>query len=336
MALQIKYCNVWGLKFSILFSISVFASEIKDSNTLKSKYIQDGVEHRISFYSKESVSSDKKIKRNGILIKRPGAKATVLICHGFMCDKYDVNFLHLLFKDYNTMTFDFRAHGEDKEDQYCTFGRNEAYDVLGAIKFLKTDPDIKKYPIIIYGFSMGAVSTVIAGEIDNRLCDAMILDCPFDSSDKLLDRGLKKIKMNFFGYEMGVPGGNALKNYAYSPYIQTLLKTILKTFAHLDATQVNTLICPVYAEDAIKYITLPVFIIACPNDDKAPEEAVRSVYEGATGFKRLWICGGRRHYDPIFYRMHEYIYRVNKFIKQIIDRSWKNKKQEKIINSTDK
>ncbi len=297
------------------------------------KYLSDAHEELISFKSQENVNSDKHIERHGILVKRPGAKANILICHGFMCDKFDVSFLHMLFRDYNTMTFDFRAHGNSIDDQVCTFGREESFDVLAAANFLKNHPETKDLPIIIYGFSMGAVSSIVAGEIDSKLCKAMILDCPFESSDKLLDRGLSQFKLNFFGYEMNIPGSGLLKNYAYSPYIQSMLKLLLKTFSKMDSTQVNTVICPVYPEEAIKYIKVPVFLIGCTNDDKAPEHAVRSVYEGAQGFKRLWVCDARRHYDPIFYRMNEYTYRINKFIKSVLNDELGSKKQGKIIKS---
>lgn len=288
-------------------------------------------EELVTFKSRESLNSDKLITRKGILIKRPNAKATVLISHGFMCDKFDVSFLHMIFENYNSMIFDFRAHGEDIQGQCCTFGRDEAYDVAAAAKFVKSHPDLKDKPLIAYGFSMGAVAAIIAQAQDNKLFDAMILDCPFDSSDKLLARGIDQMKINVFGYEMSMPGCSLLKSYAYSPYIQSILKTMLRTFTKMDATEINTCICPVYPEEAIKYISIPVFIIGCVNDDKAPEEAVISVYNGAKGFKRLWLTGGRRHFDTIFYKMHEYFYRVRKFIEMVLDGSIAEKKQQKII-----
>ncbi len=38
------------------------------------------------------------------------------------------------------------------------------------------------------------------------LFDAMILDCPFDSSDKLLDSGIKQLKINLLGYKVQMLG----------------------------------------------------------------------------------------------------------------------------------
>jgi pimeloyl-ACP methyl ester carboxylesterase len=313
----------------VLFMFSLYGQMHSKQNKAL-KYLADAHEERITFSARENAYSDKKIVRKGVLIKRPGAKATVLICHGFMCDKFDVSFLHLMFNEYNSMTFDFRGHGEDTEGQYCTLGRDEVYDVLGAAEFIKKHPALKDKPLIVYGFSMGAVASIIAQAQERKLFDAMILDCPFDSTDKLLERGLNQLKLNVFGYEMAFPGSAILKNYAYSPFVQSLLKAILKTFTKMDSTQINTCICPVYPEDAIKYVSVPCFFIGCIKDDKVPEEAVLAVYNGATGFKRLWLTDGRRHYDTIFYRMNEYFYRVKQFIKKCLDGSIAHKKQQKI------
>ncbi len=295
------------------------------------KLLNDAIEEEVTFFARESISSDAQIPRKGVLIKRPGAKATVLICHGFLCDKYDVSFLHMLFTEYNSMAFDFRAHGEDKEGQVCSFGRYESYDVIAAAEFIKSHPDLKDKPLFIYGFSMGAAAAILAQARQPDLCDAMILDCPFDSSDKLLDRGIKQLKMNVFGYKVQMPGSSFLRSYAYSPYVQSILKTILKTFTNFGSSDIDIKVEPVYPEEAIKYVDVPCYFIACVNDDKAPVEAVLSVYEGAKGFKRCWIDpDGRKHFDTIFRQMHRYFYKVDRFIKVILDGSYINKPRAKV------
>ena len=127
----------------------------QNSETKKLKYLSDATQENISFPVRENVASQKTFIRRGILIKRPKAKATILICHGYMCDKYDVNFLHVMFKDYNSLSFDFRAHGEDKEGQCCTFGRDESYDVVGAVRFIKNHPELKKITTLCLWFFYG-------------------------------------------------------------------------------------------------------------------------------------------------------------------------------------
>lgn len=295
------------------------------------KFFNDATEESVVIYARESLTSDKKIARKGTLFKRPHAKATVLICHAFSLNQYDVSFLHWVFKDYNTMTFDFRAHGEDRGDICCTFGRDESYEVVAAAEFIKNHPDLQGLPLIVYGFSMGAVASIIAQAREKNLFDAMILDCPFDSSDKVIDRGIQQLKLNVFGYEMQMPGSSLLRAYAYNSYVQSLLKKILKAFTKYDIVDINTCVCPVYPEEAIKYVTVPCFFIGCINDDKVPEEAILTVYNGAKGYKRCWIdTQGRRHYDTIFRQMHTYFYKVDRFIQRMLDGSYRTKVQEKI------
>ena len=76
---------------------------------------------------------------------------------------------------------------------------------------------------------------------------------------------------------------------------------------------------------------VPCFFIACVNDNKAPEEAVLSVYNGAKGFKRCWIDpDGRHHLDTIFRKLRDYTYKVPRFITMVLDGSYKEKPQAKV------
>src|SRR5262249_51019337 len=78
-------------------------------------HIKDAIVEKVVIYPQKGEHDPaKRIERNGVLVRYKDAIATVLICHGFMCDKFDVSFLRRLFKKgrYNVMSFDFRAHGE--------------------------------------------------------------------------------------------------------------------------------------------------------------------------------------------------------------------------------
>lgn len=314
--------------FLILYSCAaVFSKPMKN----RSKYYEGGKEEVISFLSRESIDSDKKILRHGVLIRRPNAKGTVLICHGFSANKYDISFIHMMFKEYNSMAFDFRAHGQNPKGQVCTLGRNEAFDVLAAVKYIKNDPELKDKPLYAYGFSMGAVAAIIAQAQEENLFDALVLDCPYDSTDNLLDRGINTFKFNLFGYNIPIPGSSILRSYAYNTYLQSFLKTMLKVFADMNSDPIATEIHPVYPNEAIKYVKVPCFIIGCVNDDKAPVEAVRAIFDGAQGYTRLWLTQGRRHFDSIFYKLPEYFYRVKRFLEKCRDGSIKYKVEKKIV-----
>jgi pimeloyl-ACP methyl ester carboxylesterase len=287
----------------------------------KTKVKGDVVVEHVIVRPQESHGSFNTIARNGMLVRRNGAKATVLVCHGFMCDKYDVGILRKMFKknEFNVMTFDFRGHGENSDGQYCTFGRDEALDVIAAAQFLRNHPELQDMPLFAYGFSMGAVSAIEAQALLAGLFDAMVLDCPFESSERVIKTGLSGLKCSLFGYEFDLPGKDFLEKYAFHPYVQSLVKAVLKTVAQMDATGVNTNFCPLYPAESIKKIIVPVFLIHCKNDQKVSVDQVQRVYEGAAGYKRLWITNGRRHYDSFFYNPEKYTEQVRQFYDQVIN-----------------
>jgi pimeloyl-ACP methyl ester carboxylesterase len=279
----------------------------------------------VTFAVQESESSSVVLQRTGVLVCHPDAQATIIICHGFMCDKYDVGFIRCLFPlgKYNFLTFDFRAHGECIEGQCCTFGKNEALDVLGAARYVRSIESIKDKPLFVYGFSMGAVASIEAqAKIEKAekipLFDAMILDCPFDSSDNVLKKTIEGLKFSIFGYEFPMPGRDILQRYAFHPHVQRFIRVLLKTIAYVDMRNVNTYLCPLNPVESVKNITVPCFFIHCKNDEKISIASVRSVYEGASGYKRLWITDGRRHFDSLFYNPEVYSHHLNTFLSGVL------------------
>lgn len=310
----------------------VFDSVASSPELVKqSKYLKGGSISEVSFHAQHGSDYAKRIERKGVLVKRPGARATILVCHGYMCNKMDSSLFRMSFSNYNVMTFDFRAHGENIEDQTCTFGRDEAYDVIAAIDFIKSDPDLGKLPIIGYCFSMGAVAAIMAQSNNPYLFDAMILDCPYDDSENVIKHALNATKIHMFGYEFGIPGRSFLEKYAFNPYVQSFLKTIFKTVALLDATATNTQIFHISPEKAIKTVSVPCFFIHCYNDEKVPVLAGKRVFEGARGYKRMWITDGRRHFDSFFYNPEKYVYKINHFIEDVLNGTIAHKAQEKIV-----
>lgn len=282
------------------------------------KYAQATVQP-VTFYAQCAQNSDKMIARKGIIFRKPGARATVMICHGFMCDKTDIRFMRMLFHDYNVMLFDFRAHGECRAGQECTFGYDEVYDILAAGSLIKSDPELGKLPLIVYGFSMGAVSSIHAQAKNEKLFDCAIWDCPFESTDALLDRSIENLTFSCCGYVFGLPGRGLLKKYAYNYYIQQLVKYLLNSGADMDGVTINTNMVPLDTVKFIEKVSIPALFITCRNDQRAPPYAVRKVYDRAQGYKRLWITNGRRHFDSFFYNPEKYTYKVQTFIQRFLD-----------------
>ena len=110
-----------------------------------------------------------------------------------------------------------------------------------------------------------------------------------------------------------------------------MIKTALRTVAQIGTHDIRTCIIPSDTVAAIKKVTAPVFFITCKNDDKAPVDAVRAIYDHKPGFKRLWITNGRMHFDSFFYNPEKYAYKVHQWIEKFLNGDFKNKVQEKIV-----
>jgi pimeloyl-ACP methyl ester carboxylesterase len=288
----------------------------------KKKAVKNGTTmEKIAIYPQESHDSSQTIMRPGLLVTHPNARATVLVCHGFMCDQHDSGIFRSMFKrsHFNVMTFDFRAHGKDSQGQCCTFGHDEALDVIAAAKFIRNHPELGKLPVFAYGFSMGAVSAIEAQSMDDSLFDAMILDCPFESSEKVIKTGLNGLKFSILGYDLELPGRELLEKYAFHPYVQSLVKTVLRLVSQMDATQVRTHFYPIHTAESAKKITVPCFFIHCKNDEKVSVDQVKRVYLSAAGYKKLWLTNGRRHCDSAIYNPEGYAYKVREFYNHVMD-----------------
>ncbi len=268
--------------------------------------------------------------RRGELITRPNAPATVIIFHGFKCKRSDVRPLRtFMFPDYNTLIFDFRAHGVHAHPQECcSFGVDEVKDVKAAVDFVKTHPLLKNKPVIAYGISMGAAAAIEAqSRYDNSLFDALIIDSPFDSMENVVTRGLNDLRYPIWGFDVLLPLRTLLQKSMYSSLTNGILRTLLRLVG-LDATPVATCLKPVSPIESIKHVTVPCLIIGCGQDATVPVQAFEKVYENAaTDQKELWIVDGTEHLDTFFHRPEEYIHKVRDFLTQILSqlkmKAWK-------------
>ena len=333
-------CLSWNFSVLMVFISAIGGLILADSvpsnwsEGKKSNYVNGGKMEEVVFRVLEGSNSKKTFVRRGELILKKEAPATILIAHGYMCSMRDVSFLRWMFPSFNTFVFDFRAHGERSADQVCTFGHDEAYDVIGAVKFLRSHKEVRDKPIIAYGFSMGAVSIIEAQAKDTSLFSALIVDCPYDSSENVVKRALSNMKFNLFGYEFPLPGRTLLQKYAFHRYVQPFLKMMLKTVAQMDATPINTRIVPVIPLESIKKAVVPIFLIHCKKDEKIPVEAALSLYQNAPSYKRLWLTNGRRHFDSYFNNPEKYAHKVNSFINKVLSKRYINKVQLKITEDS--
>lgn len=251
--------------------------------------------------------------RPGELLLRDNAKGTVLLCHGFKRDSTDTRVLRTLFKEYNTLIFDFRAHGKIKGDECCSFGQNEVRDIQAAVQFIREHEKLRDLPLFGYGMSMGA-STLILAQAQEPLFDALILDSPFDAMENVINRGLERLTFSIGGYDMAVPLKQVLSWYAFNPNMNGTIKFLLKTVG-MDASAVITCVQPVKPVEAIAHVTVPCFVIGCIADEQVPKDAFERVHAAALSKdKQLWISEGRGHVDSYFSQPEQYHDKIVNFL----------------------
>ncbi len=307
------------------------------SHVLQLKPVHSPTIQRVDIVSPARYGSDESIIRKGVLFSYPSAKANVVISHGFMCDKFDVGFIRSLFPrgKYNFLTFDFRGHGEKRGDQICTFGRDESMDVAAAVNFFKNHSDLKHLPILGYGFSMGAAATIEAQAQDPTLFKALILDCPFDSTESIVKQSLNDLSFSLFGYKVGMPGKSYLEKYAFHPYVQSFVKYLLKSVAYMDAKNIRTFMHKFSPAESIQNVSVPCFFICCKHDKRVSIDAIKKIFYGAKGPKKLWITNGRWHFDSVFYNPEKYEKRISSFFDSVLDGSIYKKLPAKLKEDAD-
>lgn len=318
------------------YSFSAWSALIGDTYANQVKNVrrqldQLKIEH-VSFDSQESDLSDKKLKRNAFLALRENAIGTVVFCHGYTSSKTESFFFKTFFPNFNALAFDFRAHGELTDGQYSTIGADEIHDVRAAVDFVKNHPDMKGKPVIGFGFSMGAASLIRAQGRWNELFDMLILDTPFDSGEECMSQGLDKLmQVSMFGRTYQLPGKNLVMKSLYNPYLSPVIKKFFKLVTGFNPNQIPTKFVPVAPIDSAPNIKVPCMFFACVRDNKVPVDAVRRLYDAVNApYKRMWITQGFKHCSSFLASPELYWYKVNNFVRKVLDKDTKNK--EKIVD----
>ncbi len=234
----------------------------------------------------------------GIIIKRPKAKANLLLCHGYRSSKEFMYGFIDLFPDFNMLLFDFRAHGQS-EGKMISIGCHEYKDVFAAAEFMKKsmlEQDGVTLPFIILGISMGAASGIKAASLDPNLCDALIIDSTFSNLHSIMIKG--------FAIKSGLP---------YYPFFP-IIRYFFESAADCKICEMNPVKC-------IEKITKPIlFIHSCNDNFISPKHGLR-LYEhaGLSRYARLWIGPKCRHGWLHSYYSDIYKKKVNGFLRKAIN-----------------
>lgn len=253
-----------------IVSLSLFCMRKKESpdQRLRSQLYRDTL---IRSYGAEPIvfQSLDNTCLSGFVIKRPHAKRTILVCHGYHMNKERVRQFLDIIPDDNIVLFDFRAHGES-EGSIITFGYYEQQDVLAAVHYIQHDSYLSQFPLCGVGVSMGAASLIRAAVHEQSAFKALILDSSFACLHQQLERS--------FSAKTG------LKKEFFMP----IMKMIYESFARFVIHEVR----PV---SSAHHITIPTLIIHSEHDDFIHVEDAYAIYKELAGYKELWLVPDMKH-----------------------------------------
>ncbi|WP_054696453.1 alpha/beta hydrolase [Syntrophomonas palmitatica] len=249
----------------------------------------------LDYENVEFNSRDDAIQLKGWLIPATNSNKTIIFAHGYRRNRADdsVPMLDLardmVQRGYNVLLFDFRNSGESG-GHLTTVGQYEVRDLLGAIDYVKTRPQISR-DIVLLGFSMGASTSLLAGARDTEV-DAVIADAPFADMQSYLNDNL-----------------SIWTDLPSFPFNQAFF-IIVPLFTGLDPDQVSPI------NEIKNFKGRPVLLIHGTADSKIPisnSEALKEAYPKA----QLLKVPGSDHCDSYHDHPDLYLKTLEQFLSKV-------------------
>ncbi|MBI4235839.1 MAG: alpha/beta fold hydrolase [Chloroflexi bacterium] len=220
-------------------------------------------------------------------------KGTIVVVHGLYNHRAPRELrrlelaCHLHDAGFNLLLFDLRAHGESDGTRH-TLGYHEANDVLGALDFVTRVKREAWERVGVLGFSLGAVSSLLAADRE-PLLRAIVADSAFAD--------LHEIIVARTARHAHVPG-----------LVARLLVAGAVLVAHL---RYGVLVHSVTPVKAIGRLDFAVFLIHGGGDGMVPVHHARRLKEAAQHIAtELWVVSGAGHIRAYLERPLEYVNRV--------------------------
>jgi len=125
----------------------------------------------------------------------PGASVVILThgLNGCKCETRLLTIAGILHRNgFNVLAYDMREHGEsDIEDGRAAIGNEEYQDLLGAWDWLIHEKQYDPKRIGVYGYSLGAGTTLIAFGQEPQLAAAFV-DSPYSNLLQIIDEELER------------------------------------------------------------------------------------------------------------------------------------------------
>lgn len=215
-----------------------------------------------------------------ILVHGHGSKGIAMIYHASA----------LVAKGYSVLSYDQRAHGSSDGD-ICTAGWLESEDLLGAVDYLKSRPDVDPERIGVLGLSMGGRAALLAAARDESL-------------RAVVAEGVSAIKLSDHG---GRP--DSLRRWVNYP----------ANWLHYQCLSFMNGVVP--AEGILATIgnISPRPILLITSDKGSDHHFARLFFNAANEPKELWEVPKARHAEAYFQDAKTYQKRIVDFFDQALD-----------------
>lgn len=193
---------------------------------------------------------------------------TVFILHGWTRTrlKYIEQIKFYVNSGFHVFTYDQISHG-DSEKGAVTFGEKEGIDLLLAVEFSKSIPEINQNKLAVVGFSLGTGTAIFAcANSKSKIFQAVILEGAFANS---YDVG-ETILVSRFGRTLGKLIGHTF--FTFGTQIWSLGR-----FSHADT-----------AREIAKVDNVPILIIRGENDALVPKESADKLIASAKNAE-VWV-----------------------------------------------
>lgn len=218
-----------------------------------------------------------------------GSSPAVVLLHG-IGDRMEQMLPHAAYlhrAGYSVMMFDFRGCGRSGGGA-ITLGANEWHDVVGALDYLASRPDVDMGRVGLQGASLGGAVGIMTAARDGRPC-GLIAEAPIRDIASQIGHSMRRF--------VGVPP------FPFAPVAVRFCER-----------RMRVRISDISAIDGARGLRdRPLMIVENGRDGTIVPGSVRAVYEAASGPKQHWLIEGARHVEGYAVAGDEYERRVLAF-----------------------